>query len=108
MSQRPITLGQLLRRLASPPSASESYDRPFIASATEIAANASDDNPAQWVILHSVTDCDVRLIHSRPLAGGELAVQIPAPSGEILRVRVATADSEKKGELYESKGQFLQ
>ena len=108
MSQRPTTFGQLLRRLFSPNPGIVQNQGPLIASAKELAATAKDDDASLWVILHSVTDSDVRLIHSRPLSAGELAVQIPVPSGEVLRVMLTTADSEKKGDLYESTGQFLQ
>lgn len=108
MSQRPTTFGQLLRRLTSPPAASTQNHGPFIASATEVASTAAEGISPLWVILHSITDCDVRLIHSRPLAGPELALHIPVTSGEILRVLLTMADSQKNGELYESTAHFLQ
>jgi hypothetical protein len=60
-----------------------------------------------WVILHSITDSDLRLIHSRPLAGRELAVEISGSSGEFLRVILTMEGSEQKGELYETTAQFL-
>lgn len=107
MSQRPTTFGQLLRRLTSPNPGIVQNQGPLIASAKEVAATSKDDGSSLWVILHSITDSDVRLIHSRPLSARELAVQIPVPSGEVLNVMLTTADSQKKGELYESTGQFL-
>jgi hypothetical protein len=108
MSQRPTTFGQLLRRLSSPNPGIVQNQGPLIASAKEIAEASQGDDACLWVILHSITDSDVRLIHSRPLSAREIAVQIPVPSGEVLSVMLTTADSEKKGDLYESTGQFLQ
>ncbi|HUY91155.1 MAG TPA: hypothetical protein VMV10_20620 [Pirellulales bacterium] len=80
----------------------------MIATATEVAAPSDADKSPLWVILHSITDSDVRLIHPRPVAASELAIQIQGDSGEILRVTLAMAGSQKMGELYESTAQFLQ
>lgn len=108
MSQRPTTFGQLLFRLASPRAAAAQHHGPVIASATEVAPAAAAGGSPLWVILHSITDSEVRLIHSRPVATNELAVQIRGESGEILSVVLAMASSQKMGELYESTAQFLQ
>lgn len=107
MSQRPSTFGQLLQRLASANPGGVQNQGPYIASAKEVAATSAEDDSSLWVILHSITDSEVRLIHSRPLSAGGLAVQIPVESGEILRVVLTTVGSEQKGELYESTAQFL-
>lgn len=107
MSQHPPTFGQLLLRLTSDPPATSQCQGPFIASAMEANAPCPEDASPLWVILHSITECDMRLIHSRPLAGGQLMVRIPIESGEVLNVRLTTGDSEKRGDLYESVAQFI-
>lgn len=108
MSQRPATFGQLLNRITAPHTADVQHGGPFIASATEGAANSGENKSPLWVILHSITDSDLRLIHSCPLTAAELTVEIPVESGEIVRVTLAMADSQKNGALYESTAQFLQ
>lgn len=107
MSQRPTTFGQLLCRLISPRAAAFQHHGPVIASATEVAPTTAVSESPQWVILHSITDSEVQLIHPRPVAASELAVQIRGAGGEILSVVLAMADSQKTGELYESKALFL-
>ena len=106
MTQLPHTFGQLLRRLASPAVGTQTPG-PFIASAAEVKAIATEEVSPLWVILHSITDSDVRLIHLRPLAPGKFTVQIPVESGEVLSVMLTMADSRRNGELYESTAQFL-
>jgi len=104
--KNPKTFGQLLLRLTSPSRAAIRNQGPVIASATELAGGAENSSPS-WVILHSITDSELRLIHSHPLESGKLAVRIAAAGGEILRVVLSTAGSEQKGELYETTAQFL-
>lgn len=106
MNKRPSTFAHLLRRLAAPVSAAVHGHQPLIASATEVGETEGESSRS-WVILHSISELDVRLIHPRPLAASELDVQIAAASGEILRVTLAPAESKKKGELYETTAQFL-
>jgi hypothetical protein len=100
-----MTFTQLIERIVGPFPPPTQFHGPLIASATE-GANPIGSSPL-WVILHSITDSDLRLIHPRPLVGDELAVQISLHSGEILRVTLSTADSKRNGELYETTARFL-
>lgn len=108
MSQRPTKFGQLLHRLAPPRSAASQNCGAFIASATEVAPAPAASKAPLWVVLHSINDLEVRLIHPRPVTASELAVQIRADGGEILRFTLSMAESQKRGELYESTAQLLQ
>lgn len=107
MSQRPATFGQLLRRIATPRTAEAQYEGHFIASISEVAGASGNKKSPSWVILHSITDSGLQLIHPRPLPADELAVQIPVVSGEIVRVTLVMAGTQRNGELYESTAQFL-
>lgn len=107
MSQRPTTFGQLLRRLMPPAPAASQARGPFIASATELPEATASDDRRSWVILHSVTNTELRLIHPRPIASREIVVHFPAASGEILRIVLTMAGSEQRGELYETTARFL-
>jgi hypothetical protein len=107
MSQRPTTFGQLLRRLASTEAAAAYDFGPVIASAREEAPSPAGGSSPRWVILHSITDYELRLIHPRPLAAPQFTVQIAVESGEVLSVVLTAVGSEQKGELYESTAQFL-
>lgn len=107
MSQRPTTFGQLLHRLTSTKAAAAQVYGPVIASATEEAPSPAGEGAPRWVILHSITDDGLRLIHPRPLASPEFTVQIPVESGEILSVVLIAVGSQQKGELYETTAQFL-
>jgi len=100
-----MTFKQLIDRIVAPLPPPMQIHGTLITSATE-GADAIGSSPP-WVILHSITDDDLRLIHPRPLVGDELAVQIPLDSGEILRVLLTPAGSERQGELYETTAQFL-
>lgn len=107
MHSRPTLFSQLVNRLIAKPSQAVQTCGPLIASATELSDQAPNQTSPLWVILHSITESNVRLIHSQPLHGKRLAVQISASSGEVLRVQLATSASHKNGELYETTAEFL-
>ena len=107
MSQRPATFGQLLSRLMSPCAMASQHHGPVIASATEVAPAGTGSESPQWVILHSITDSDVQLIHPRPMAASELAINdrrfmvdaIPVPklAGALVSKAFGEAKSSSPG-----------
>jgi hypothetical protein len=63
---------------------------------------------AMWIVLHSITDAQVRLIHSQPISAKRLSVRVPARSGEVLRVVLETICSRQQGDLFETCAGFIQ
>lgn len=107
MNLVPESIGELLRGLP-PASLPQSLRRTsVIASATELLEPNGVASPPFLVVLHSVTDGDLRFIHAQKLASNSLAVRIQLDTGEILRFVLTAAESERKGELFESTGVFI-
>jgi hypothetical protein len=98
--------GDLLSCLATPVEPTTRHLRPFFASAIEVDEDGQSVEPRIWVILHSITEAGLHLIHSRHLESGKLAVQIESPTGEILHIQLLVTSTDSRGELYESTAQF--
>ena len=107
MNSRPVHFSELINRLAPTSTAADHACGPLIGSAVEIPDQKRPETAPVWVILYGITESDVRLIHPLPLDGKKLAVQIAAKTGEILRIQLAAAASQKRGELYETTAAFL-
>jgi len=80
--------------------------RPVVASAVEIDGEGPSRDTRSWVILHSITDLGLRLIHARSFRAEKLAVRIESPTGEIVQVLVALTSTAEKGDLYETTACF--
>lgn len=106
MMQRPITFGELMRRLA-PDLPSGTYRcAPIVASAVGIDEPPGSPCRPFWVVVHSLTDCDVRLLHAAPIRAKHLSVRIEADRGEIVQAILTATCSAPKGELYETTAEF--
>jgi hypothetical protein len=108
MKRRPATFGELLSRIAPPSPPGAFACQPIIASAVELGA---DDRPLGrplWVVVHGVTDADMRLIHARPIRAKKLSVHFTPSTGEILRITLEAMASRQQGELYETRAEFSQ
>jgi hypothetical protein len=106
MNSRPITFGDLIRRLAPESPDDASGNPPLVASAVELDRPQGPRGRAFWVILHSVTDHDMKLLHARPMRAANLSIRIQAESGEVVRTLVTVAESHPKGDLYETTASF--
>lgn len=98
--------GDLLGRLSAPSEASARQFRPLVASAIEMNDDGPTLRPRLWVILHSVTNSGMQLIHSQRLRTNKLAVRIESPTGEVVQVLLSVASTDPRGELYETTAQF--
>jgi len=108
MNRRPTTFGQLLGRIAPAAPAGAFECQPVIASAVELENGEVPLGRSMWIVLHSITDAQVRLIHSQPIGAKKLAVRLEAASGEVLRVILETICSRQQGELFETCAGFVQ
>ena len=106
MMQRPTTFGELLRRL-TPDLPSGTYRcPPIVASAVVIDDSAECQSQPFWVVVHSLTDCDMRLLHAAPIRAKHLSVRIEAGRGETVQAILTATCSAPKGELYETTAEF--
>lgn len=108
MNRRPMTFGDLIARVAPAPAVNAVAMSPIIASAAELKGDGSPTERRMWVVIHSVTDAELRLIHPGLFQSEKVAVEIGSPSGEILRVVLELAGSRKEGELFETCARFVQ
>lgn len=108
MDRRPTTFGQLLGRIAPAAPAGAFACQPMIASAVELENGDVPLGRPIWIVLHSITDAHVRLIHSQPIGAEKLAVRLEAASGEVLRVILEKICSRQQGELFETCAGFVQ
>lgn len=107
MNRRPMTFGQLLSRVAPAASPGALACQPVIASAVELGSGDARLGKSMWIVLHSITDAHVRLIHSQPIGAKRLSVRVQAASGEILRVILEIINSRQQGDLYETCAGFV-
>lgn len=118
MNRRPETFGELLSRIAPAPPPGAFACQPVIASAVELSGVelgsvelGGDERPLgrpMWIVVHGITEGDVRLIHSRPIRAKHVRVHFNAPSGEILRIRLKVMTSRQQGDLFETVAGFVQ
>lgn len=108
MNRRPMTFGELVGRLAPTPPPNAEPMSPIIAASVELNANGNPAGGRMWVVVHSVTDAELRLIHPVPIRAPKLAVEIRSPSGEILRVILEVGPARQQGDLFESCARFIQ
>lgn len=111
MTQRPTTFGELISRLASVEPGNCYRLAPVVATATDWeprpnGAAGSEQASPFWVVLHSVSDYGLKLLHARPLPARNIAVRVEGAGGDVLQVILAITDSVAKGDLYESTAQF--
>jgi len=107
MSQPPNTFGDLLSRLAPPPRAPVRCWGPLIAMAVPHNGRLKPETKPLWVILHSISDWGVRLIHAQPLGDLQVDVEIKAADGEVLRFTLSLGRSQKIGDLYETSAEVV-
>ena len=107
MSQPPNTFGDLLSRLAPLPRATVRCWGPLIATALPRNGRSTPENKPLWVILHSISDWSVRLIHAQPLGDLQVDVEIKVADGEMLRFTLSLDRSQKIGELYETSAEVV-
>jgi hypothetical protein len=98
--------GDLLGLLIAPSEPSVRHYKPLVASAMEIDDEGPTLRPRLWVILHSVTNSGLQLIHARHLKTKKLAVRIESPTGEIVQVLLSVMSTDSRGELYETTAEF--
>jgi hypothetical protein len=103
-----MTFGDLIARVAPAPAVDAVAMSPIIASAIELKGESGPSDRRMWVVIHSVTDNELRLIHPSPFQSPNVAVEINSPTGEILRVVLEPAGSRKEGELFETCARFVQ
>ncbi|HVA48497.1 MAG TPA: hypothetical protein VNH11_19185 [Pirellulales bacterium] len=111
MTHRPTTFGELIHRLATAEPGDVYRISPIVATAVEwdsAEEDAAADGQQQpfWVVMHSVSDDGVRLLHAGPLRANQVSIRIQAESGEVVRAIFAVAASQPKGEIYETLAQF--
>lgn len=106
MNSRPITFGDLVRRLAPELPDDALCNPPLIASATELERPRGVRPRGFWVIVHTVTDDGMKLIHARPIRSKQLSIRIESESGEVLHSLVTLGACQAKGELYETTANF--
>jgi hypothetical protein len=81
--QPPKAFGELIRRLMPADARALS---PIVATAWETAGGPGARQPRFWVVIHSVTDRGMKLLHARPLRPTCLSLRIEVAGGEVLRV----------------------
>lgn len=106
----PADFGDLIRRLAAPAAPTAEPVRPFVASAVELDCVPNDEQPASeerlWVVVHTITNSEMQLIHSRPIRSKKLVLRIDSPSGEIVKVVLHAKNTSIQGDLFETTAQF--
>lgn len=107
MNRRPMTFGDLIARVAPAPAVDAVAMSPVIASAVELKGDGDPSDRRMWVVIHSVTDAELRLIHPAPIKSAKVAVEISSRTGEVLRVVLEPADSRQQGELFETCARFV-
>ncbi|HVW39268.1 MAG TPA: hypothetical protein VHB99_18255 [Pirellulales bacterium] len=107
MSRRPMTFGDLIARVASAPAVDTVAMSPMIASAVDLKGDGGPSDRRMWVVIHGVTDAELRLIHPQPFQSEKVAVEISSPTGEILRVVLEPAGSRQQAELFETCARFV-
>ena len=106
MKQRPTTFGALMRRLTPELPTGTYRCPPIVASAVEIDEPPDMQREPFWVVIHSLTDRDVRLLHAAPVRAKYLSVTIEADRGEVVQAIVTAIGSGPKGDLYETTAEF--
>jgi hypothetical protein len=81
--------------------------QPLVASACELDGDQISEEARQWVVMHDITDSDIRLIHWKPLGSERLAVRVALPSGEIIQAVVARVDTQQHGPVYGTLARFF-
>lgn len=103
---RPSTFTDLFDLLAGAKNAAAS-GQPLVASACELDGDQISEEAPQWVVMHDITESDIRLIHWKPLGSERLAVRVALPSGEIIHAVVARVDTQQHGPLYGTLARFF-
>lgn len=107
MNRRPMTFGDLIARVAPAPAVDAVAMSPIIASAVELRGDGGPSDRRMWVVIHSVTDAELRLIHPGPFQSSKISVEISSHAGEILRVVLEPAGSRQTGELFDTCARFV-
>lgn len=107
MNRRPMTFGDLIARVAPAPAVDAVAMSPIIATAVELKGDGGPSDRRTWVVIHGVTDAELRLIHPQPFQSAKVAVEISSPTGEILRVVLEPAGSRQQAELFETCARFV-
>lgn len=104
--QRPKTFADLIRRFV-PDLPDDAYPIcPLAATALEMDATLVGKQKAFWVVVHSVTDRGVKLLHAKPVRGSCLSLRIQVEGGEVVQAMLAVAGSRSQGPLYETQAEF--
>lgn len=106
MIQRPTTFGELIARFLPEPPADAYRLAPVVGSAVEMAPENGGKSPRFWVLIHSVTDSGVVLLHQHRLRSRTISVRLAADSGEAVQALLAVSGSQPRGELFETTAQF--
>ena len=105
MMLRPRTLDDLIGRIA-PAALDDVYNlAPIVATAAEAGA-ASSTQRRFWVVVHSVTDRGLKLLHARPIRANCILLRIEAEGGEVVQTMLVVSGSHPNGQLYETEAQF--
>ncbi|MGH7137977.1 MAG: hypothetical protein ACREHD_19685, partial [Pirellulales bacterium] len=79
---------------------------PIVATALEMTADQAGSRRPFWVLIHSVTDRGMTLLHARPLGGSGVSLRIDGDHGEAIHVSLTTGGSQPRGKLYETQAEF--
>lgn len=103
---RPTTFTDLFDLLVGSKNAAAD-GQPLVASACEFDGDQLSEDARQWVVMHDITDSDIRLIHWKPLGSERLAVRVALPSGEIIQAVVARVNTQQHGPVYGTLARFF-
>jgi hypothetical protein len=79
----------------------------MVATAMELRPGANRQQQAFWVVLHTVTDRGMKLLHANPLRAEYVSLRVQADGGEALQAMLnVAAGSRPNGPLYETQAEF--
>lgn len=106
MNRRSVTFGDLLARLAPALPAGAIAMSPIVASAVELNSDGTFSDHQMWVVVHTVTDTELRLIHPELFRLPMIAIQFNSRAGEVLRVVLEAGNCSQQGQLFETCARF--
>lgn len=104
--QRPQTFGELICRVA-PALPDDAYRcPPIVATALETTDGRGGKRRPFWVLIHSITDRGMKLLHSQPLGRCCLSLCIEGDGTEVVQVLLVAGGSRPNGKLHETQAEF--
>ncbi|HVX16272.1 MAG TPA: hypothetical protein VHC22_34115 [Pirellulales bacterium] len=106
MMPHPTSFVELIRRLAPDVPEDTCGCPPLVASAIEMQAATGKRQRPFWVIVHSLTDHGLRLLHARPLHSTGLCLRIQTKDGAVVQAMLVAKESHPNGPLFETSAEF--